>query len=151
MIKKNQIKFKNKLNLFFFQGHLFASLRLFIQKFSSFLFSGSTEYIGKLCLELLRFCSSRLNSVRSDASILIYLLLKANFNYTKQTAITRMHLQLIISISQLLGDTNINLINNARFQESLSLINNYATTDNKTVQGTKFSDLVKELTRYVLF
>ena len=59
-----------------------------------------------------------------------------------------MQLQLIISVSQLLGDTNINLINNSRFQESLSLINNYATTD-KTVQGTKFSDLVKELIRSI--
>lgn len=57
-------------------GHLFASLRLFIQKFATFLFAGSTEYIGRICLELLRFCSSRLNSVRSDASILIFLLLR---------------------------------------------------------------------------
>ena len=128
--------------------HLFASLRLFIQKFAGFLFSGSTEYLQRISLELLRFCSSRLNSVRQDASILIYLLLKANFNFTKQTAITRMHLQLIISISQLLGDSNINLINNPRFQESLSMINNYATTD-KTVQGTKFSDLVKKLIRSI--
>lgn len=59
-----------------------------------------------------------------------------------------MHLQLIISISQLLGDTNINLIDNQRFQESLSIINNYASTD-KSVQGTKFSTLVKDLIRSI--
>lgn len=41
--------------------------------------------------------------------------------------------QMIISVSQMLG--NIVGLNNARFQESLSLINSYATSD-KVMKGT---------------
>lgn len=40
---------------------------------------------------------------------------------------------MIISVSQMLG--NIVGLNNARFQESLSLINSYATSD-KVMKGT---------------
>jgi len=42
-------------------------------------------------------------------------------------------LQVIISVSQMLG--NVMGLNNARFQESLSLINSYASSD-KVMKGT---------------
>jgi hypothetical protein len=42
-------------------------------------------------------------------------------------------LQVIISVSQMLG--NVIGLNNARFQESLSLINSYASSD-KVMKGT---------------
>lgn len=48
--------------------------------------------------------------------------------------------QVIISVSQLLG--NIVGLNNARFQESLSLINSYATSD-KVMKGTGKSIVFK--------
>jgi hypothetical protein len=56
------------------------------------------------------------------------------------------HLQVIISVSQMIG--NVIGLNNARFQESLSLINSYATSD-KAMKGTGFSNEVKDLTRRV--
>lgn len=50
-----------------------------------------------------------------------------------------LHSQMIISVSQMLG--NIVGLNNARFQESLSLINSYATSD-KVMKGTGRSTFV---------
>ena len=148
-----------QLHLTFFQfkqsekllQHLFASLRQFIHRFTRFLFAGTTEHISSLCTPLLKLCSSRLSSVRSDASILIYLLLRANFNHSGQTEITRMQLQLIISISQLLGSANVDRLNNARFQESLSMISNYACSDKSFGQpnAPRFVQLIKELVKSI--
>lgn len=72
--------------------------------------------------------------------------MRSNFEFTGRKSLTRVHLQIIISVSQMLG--NIVGLNNARFQESLSLINSYATSD-KAMKGTgvfvakfdRFSDL----------
>ncbi|KAI1305795.1 Dedicator of cytokinesis protein 9 [Halotydeus destructor] len=127
--------------------HLFASLRAFISKFPGILFSGSPFYIGKLCFELLRCCGSRLTTVRNEAAALLYLLLRSNFGYTQQQSVTRVHLQVVISVSKLLGDSNL-LLNNSRFQESLAIINNYASSD-KSMQGSRFPQEVRELTKKV--
>lgn len=59
--------------------------------------------------------------------------MRSNFEFTDRKGLTRVHLQVIISVSQMLG-SKIGL-NNAKFQESLSLINSYATSD-KAMKGT---------------
>lgn len=128
-----------------FLKHLFAALRAYVNKFPGILFVGTPTFVGKLCFELLRCCSSRLSSVRSEASALLYLLMRSNFEFTNQTSMTRVHLQVIISVSKLLGDSNSLLLNNSRFQESLAQINNFASSD-KGMQGTKFPNEVRELT-----
>ncbi|XP_015793400.1 dedicator of cytokinesis protein 9-like [Tetranychus urticae] len=128
--------------------HLFASLRSFVNKFPSVLFSGNPNLVGKLCLELLRCSSSRIVTVRNESSALLYLLMRANFDHSNGLSMTRMHLQVIISISRLLGDSGLALMNNPRFQESLAVINNYAGSD-KGMQGGRFPSLVKELTKKV--
>ncbi|XP_053212852.1 dedicator of cytokinesis protein 9-like isoform X2 [Panonychus citri] len=128
--------------------HLFASLRGFVNKFPSVLFSGNPNLVGKLCLELLRCSSSRIVTVRNESSALLYLLMRANFDHSNGLSMTRMHLQVIISISRLLGDSGLALMNNPRFQESLAVINNYAGSD-KGMQGGRFPSLVKELTKKV--
>lgn len=46
------------------------------------------------------------------------------------------HLQLIVSVSRLLGD--VVGLNNARLQESLSVINNYANSDKAMQNTSKF-------------
>lgn len=72
--------------------------------------------------------------------------MRSNFEFTGRKGLTRVHLQVIISVSQMLG--NIIGLNNARFQESLSLINSYATSD-KAMKGTGFPIEVKDLTKRV--
>ncbi|RWS10848.1 Dedicator of cytokinesis protein 9-like protein, partial [Dinothrombium tinctorium] len=128
--------------------HIFASLRNFVNKYPAVLFRGNPNNVGQLCMELLRCCSSRLTTIRNESSALLYLLMRANFNFSGNSSMTRMHLQVIISISKLLGDSNIDLLNNTRFHESLALIKHYAKSD-KSMQGTKFHLLVSELTKKV--
>lgn len=128
--------------------HLFASFRSFLVKFPDVLYSGTPAYVGELCFELLKCCSSRISSVRSEAAAFLYLLMRANFNYRDQFSMTRVHLQVIISVSKLLGDSNIVLLNNSRFQESLAIINNFSSSD-KSVKESKFPAEVRELTKKI--
>lgn len=128
--------------------HLFASLRCFVSKFPNVLFSGSPGYVGQLCFELLKCCSSRISSVRSESAALLYLLMRANFHFTQQTSMTRVHLQIIIAVSKLLGDATLVLLNNSRFQESLAIINNFASSD-ISMKTTKFPNEVRELTKKI--
>ncbi|GFQ85822.1 dedicator of cytokinesis protein 9 [Trichonephila clavata] len=126
--------------------HLFAALRAFINKFTVALFQGNAVLCGKLCFELLRCCNSKLQTVRNEACALLYLLMRSNFEFSKRKELTRVHLQLIVSVSRLLGD--VVGLNNARLQESLSVINNYANSD-KAMQNTVFPTEVKDLTKRI--
>ncbi|XP_052785231.1 dedicator of cytokinesis protein 9-like isoform X7 [Mya arenaria] len=134
------------------QTHVFAVWRNFVRKFSNVLFKGDATLCSKLCYELLRCCNSRLKSTRKEACILIYNLMKANFEFTKKKSFTRVHLQVIISVAQLIG--NVVTLSNNRFQESLALINSYAHSDKtmnsrKEKKKTRFSSEVKDLTKRI--
>ncbi|XP_021377721.1 dedicator of cytokinesis protein 9-like isoform X3 [Mizuhopecten yessoensis] len=115
------------------QKHVFAAWRSFIKKFPSVLFRGQASLCGDLCYEVLRCCNSKLYSTRKEACALLYLLMRANFEYTKKKSFTRVHLQVIISVSKLLGD-EVGL-SNSRFQESLAMVNSYASSD-RAMQDT---------------
>ncbi|KAK6623677.1 hypothetical protein RUM43_009529 [Polyplax serrata] len=126
--------------------HVFAALRAFINNFSDALFEGNAELCGRLCYELLKCCNSKLSTIRQESCVILYLLMRSNFEFTKRKGLTRVHLQVIISVSQMLG--NIVGLNNARFQESLSLINNYAKSD-KVMKDTGLKFEVKDLTKRI--
>ncbi|XP_059484145.1 dedicator of cytokinesis protein 9 isoform X2 [Neocloeon triangulifer] len=123
--------------------HVFAALRAFVNNFSPVLFQGSAKICGLLCSELLRCCNSKLSKTRQESCAIIYLLMRSNFEYTGRQGLTRMHLQLVISVSRLLG--NMDVLNNSRMQESLSMINNFASSD-KAMKTTRFPKEVRSLT-----
>ncbi len=126
--------------------HVFAALRAFINNFSQTLFKGTANLCGQLTYELLKCCDSRLSVVRQESCAVLYLLMRSNFEFSGRKGLTRVHLQVIISVSQMIG--NVIGLNNARFQESLSLINSYASSD-KAMKGTGFPNEVKDLTKRV--
>ncbi|KAH0567488.1 dedicator of cytokinesis protein 9 isoform X3 [Cotesia glomerata] len=126
--------------------HVFASLRAFLNNYSTALFKGNAVFCGRLCYELLRCCNSKLSSIRQESCALLYLLMRSNFEFTNRKGLIRVHLQVIISVSQMLG--NVIGLNNSRFQESLSLINSYATSD-KVMKGTGFPVEVKDLNKRI--
>ncbi|XP_026816048.1 dedicator of cytokinesis protein 9 isoform X1 [Rhopalosiphum maidis] len=128
-------------------GHVFATLRSFINNFSCVLFKGTAHLVGKLCSQLLNGCNSRSSKVRQESCAALYLLMRSNFELSSSN-ITRVHLQTVIAVSQLLGDLTSAGLNNSRFQESLSLINSYANSD-KVMKNTGFPMQVKDLTRRV--
>uniref|UniRef100_A0A3Q2Q471 Dedicator of cytokinesis 11 n=1 Tax=Fundulus heteroclitus TaxID=8078 RepID=A0A3Q2Q471_FUNHE len=123
--------------------HVFASLRGFINKFPCVLFKGRVTLCEDLCCEVLKCCVSKLAALRAEASALLYLLMRNNYEYTKRRTFLRTHLQIIIAVSQLISD--VALTGSSRFQESLSIINNFANSD-KAMKSTAFPAEVKGLT-----
>ncbi|XP_069749821.1 dedicator of cytokinesis protein 11 isoform X2 [Narcine bancroftii] len=126
--------------------HTFASLRSFISKFPSTFFKGRDSICATFCYEILKGCTSKLNSTRSEASALLYLLMRNNFEYTKRKTFLRTHLQIIIAVSRLIAD--VVFTGGSRFQDSLSIINNFANSD-KVLKTTAFPGEVKDLTKRI--
>ncbi|XP_063793575.1 dedicator of cytokinesis protein 11 isoform X2 [Pseudophryne corroboree] len=126
--------------------HVFASLRAFISKFPSVFFKGRVNMCAAFCYEVLKCCTSKLVSTRNEASALLYLLMRNNFEFTKRRTFLRTHLQIIIAVSQLIAD--VALSGGSRFQESLSIINNFANSD-RAMKSTAFPSEVKDLTKRI--
>ncbi|XP_038831645.1 dedicator of cytokinesis protein 11-like [Salvelinus namaycush] len=126
--------------------HVFASLRAFINKFPVALFKGRVTLCAALCNEVLKCCVSKMGLLRAEASTLLYLLMRNNYEYTKRKTFLRTHLQIIIAVSQLISD--VALTGSSRFQESLSIINNFANSD-KAMKSTAFPGEVKGLTKRI--
>ncbi|XP_077682081.1 dedicator of cytokinesis protein 11 isoform X2 [Eretmochelys imbricata] len=126
--------------------HVFASLRAFISKFPSAFFKGRVTMCAALCYEVLKCCTSKLASTRNEASALLYLLMRNNFEFTKRKTFLRTHLQIIIAVSQLIADVALN--GGSRFQESLFIINNFANSD-RPMKATAFPSEVKDLTKRI--
>ncbi|CAL8326583.1 unnamed protein product [Lota lota] len=126
--------------------HVFAALRAFINKFPVVLFKGRVTLCAALCCEALTCCVSKLGSLRAEAAGLLYLLMRINYEFTKRKTFLRTHLQIIIAVSQLISD--VALTGSSRFQESLSIINNFANSD-KAMKATAFPAEVKSLTKRI--
>ncbi|XP_068107031.1 dedicator of cytokinesis protein 11 isoform X2 [Hyperolius riggenbachi] len=126
--------------------HVFASLRSLISKFPSAFFKGRVNMCATFCYEVLKCCTSKLSSTRNEASAVLYLLMRNNFEFTKRRTFLRTHLQIIIAVSQLIAD--VALSGGSRFQESLSIINNFANSD-RAMKATAFPSEVKDLTKRI--
>ncbi|XP_013133698.1 PREDICTED: dedicator of cytokinesis protein 9 [Papilio polytes] len=126
--------------------HLFAALRAYINQFSETLFEGGSSLCAGVVSSVVRQCGARAAWLRREAAAALYLLMRANFQHAAAGNLTRVHLQVIIAVSKLL-DTSTAL-NCKRFQESLSVINCFATGD-KAMKGTGLSSEVAELMRRV--
>nr|XP_015216476.1 PREDICTED: dedicator of cytokinesis protein 10 isoform X3 [Lepisosteus oculatus] len=125
--------------------HVFAALRFFIHKFPSAFFQGKADLCGSLCYEILKCCNHRSSSTQTEASALLYFFMRKNFEFTKGKSIVRSHLQLIKAVSQLIADAGIG---GSRFQQSLSIINNFANGD-APLKNTSFPAEVKDLTKRI--
>ncbi|KAM4794641.1 dedicator of cytokinesis protein 9 isoform 2-T2 [Rhinophrynus dorsalis] len=126
--------------------NVFAALRSLIYKFPSTFYEGRADMCAALCYEILKCCNSKLSSIRTDSSQLLYFLMRNNFDYTGKKSFVRTHLQVIISVSQLIAD--VVGIGGTRFQQSLSIINNCANSD-RLIKHTTFSSDVKDLTKRI--
>ncbi|XP_019060143.1 dedicator of cytokinesis protein 9 isoform X11 [Fukomys damarensis] len=126
--------------------NVFTALRSLIYKFPSTFYEGRADMCAALCYEILKYCNSKLSSIRTEASQLLYFLMRNNFDYTGKKSFVRTHLQVIISVSQLIAD--VVGIGGTRFQQSLSIINNCANSD-RLIKHTSFSSDVKDLTKRI--
>uniref|UniRef100_A0A673AVC9 Dedicator of cytokinesis 10 n=1 Tax=Sphaeramia orbicularis TaxID=375764 RepID=A0A673AVC9_9TELE len=125
--------------------HVFAALRLFVQKFPSAFFQGKADLCGCLCYEILKCCNHRSSSTQMEAAALLYFVMRKNFEFTKGKSIVRSHLQVIKAVSQLIADAGIG---GSRFQQSLAIINNFANGD-VPLKNSPFPAEVKDLTKRI--
>jgi hypothetical protein len=122
--------------------HIFASVRSFIHRFPETLFKGSTELCRVLCYEVLRCCNSRLPVVRSEASTVLLLILKKNWEFFKGQGIVRAHVQSTIAISELVSQIKEKSDNHLR--RSLFVISNFPAHES-VVKAVEFSKETSEL------
>uniref|UniRef100_A0A8C7NFH8 Dedicator of cytokinesis 11 n=1 Tax=Oncorhynchus mykiss TaxID=8022 RepID=A0A8C7NFH8_ONCMY len=115
---------------------------------SCYSIKGRVTLCAALCNEVLKCCGSKMGLLRAEASALLYLLMRNNYDYTKRKTFLRTHLQIIIAVSQLISD--VALTGSSRFQESLSIINNFANSDKAMkVMHISFPGEVKGLTKRI--
>ncbi|XP_048389277.2 dedicator of cytokinesis protein 9 isoform X11 [Stegostoma tigrinum] len=126
--------------------YVFAALRNLVYKFPSTFFEGRADMCATMCYEILKCCNSKLSTIRSDASTLLYFLMRNNFEWTGRKSFVRTHLQVIIAVSQLIAD--VVGIGGTRFQQSLAIINNCANCD-RAVKATAFPSEVKDLMKRI--
>ncbi|KAJ8280350.1 hypothetical protein GJAV_G00053510 [Gymnothorax javanicus] len=125
--------------------HVFAAMRLFIHKFPAVFFQGKADLCGSLCYEILKCCNHHSCSTQTEASALLYFIMRKNFEFTKGRSIVRSHLQLIKAVSQLIADAGIG---GSRFQQALAIINNFSNGD-APLRNSTFPAEVKDLTKRI--
>eukprot|EP00727_Mastigamoeba_balamuthi_P003536 m51a1_g1318 hypothetical protein (2292) ;mRNA; f:229093-238496 len=104
-----------------FFPHLFATTRSFIAKFSNQLFNPESTYCGTLCEELVRFCNSPVDTIRTQATATLYVLSKWNYRECKNVDIVQSYIT--ASLSRLsLPDTRM-------FERSLATAAMYSQKD----------------------
>lgn len=74
----------------------------FFPQFPSTFYEGRADMCSALCYEILKYCNSKLSSIRTEASQLLYFLMRNNFDYTGKKSFVRTHLQVSI-LSLFLG------------------------------------------------
>ena len=67
-------------------------------QFPTALFKGRVTLCAALCYEVLKCCVSKMGLLRAEASALLYLLMKNNYDYTKRKTFLRTHLQVRYNI-----------------------------------------------------
>lgn len=76
----------------YFPG-VFPNICMPLVKFPSAFFKGRVNMCAALCYEVLKCCTSKVSSTRNEASALLYLLMRNNFEFTKRRTFLRTHLQ----------------------------------------------------------
>ncbi len=125
---------------------VFIALRMLINKTATIFLDGPTYLCSNLCLELLKCFNSKFQSINLESTVALYLLLRKNYEHTKQKSIARVHSQTIISVSQLIG--NMKLSSTNQVIDCLSILNNLAFND-QIFQNTRFSLEVDDLTKRI--
>lgn len=62
-------------------------------QFPSTFYEGRADMCSALCYEILKYCNSKLSAIRTEASQLLYFLMRNNFDYTGKKSFVRTHLQ----------------------------------------------------------
>ena len=90
----------NRQSIDFLQD-FFAFLRFFVEKFGLVLFKDST-FLGQICFHVMNYCNSSDESIRQQASALLFLLMQKHFSlYPDQ--FQRIAVHITVAVSRLVG------------------------------------------------
>ena len=104
-------------------------------QFTAAIFKDDSQYCGELCHTVLKHCASPITSVRQHSATLLYLLMKKNFEATKQDNLMKVRVQITVALSKLL------LQEDTWLRKSLATIIEYSLEDD--LAKTKFPKEVK--------
>ena len=115
---------------------LFGTMKNFVFKFSASIFSDGNVFCNELCHAVLKQCASSITSIRQYAATLLYLLMKKNYEATKQTSLLKVRVQITVALSKL------TLREDTYLRKSLATVIEYSLEDD--LAKTKFPKEVKE-------
>ncbi|XP_062523379.1 dedicator of cytokinesis protein 9-like [Corticium candelabrum] len=126
-------------------NHVFATFRAFVNKFPSALFQGNASFCEALCYETLMVCNSPLKSVRSQASTLLYLILRGNYEFVG-SGCARTHIQCVAALSKMIGSGSIGS-SDLNLKRSLATVAQYGSGDEGMAKAfvNEVSDLSRRL------
>jgi hypothetical protein len=113
----------------YFLHRLFASLRAFLEKYRRIFYAENNSYLGDIAQEILRYCNSTSDDIRSEASAFLYVMIK--LNQQEVGNIVRMNIQATNALSQLASDGRLTH-DTEIFKNALSVIPEYALCDYST-------------------
>lgn len=125
-VLKTSLKLRQSVS---YLTHAYATLRTFVFKFPKALFTLNTQYCAKLCNLVLAHCNYRNKAVRSEASAIIYLFMKKNFEATKRKNFTRIKVATTIALSKLVGEGEVS--DPAYLRRALDVLPEYVRADLK--------------------
>eukprot|EP01098_Paradermamoeba_levis_P016165 TRINITY_DN8565_c0_g1_i1.p2 TRINITY_DN8565_c0_g1~~TRINITY_DN8565_c0_g1_i1.p2 ORF type:complete len:333 (+),score=87.66 TRINITY_DN8565_c0_g1_i1:255-1253(+) len=117
---------------------LFASLRSFVFRFKHILFGNNTSYSSELVKVVLLLSSYSSNSIRSNATGLLYLLLK--YHYQDFGNFVRLRAQATMAISELIAQGNVKT--DAFIKHALATLSSYAVHDYSMPNSSNENDSV---------
>eukprot|EP00040_Diaphanoeca_grandis_P026854 m.151351 g.151351 ORF g.151351 m.151351 type:complete len:2129 (-) comp30753_c2_seq1:123-6509(-) len=132
--------------------HLFRVLQSFVFRFPKMLFgedenkeAGRADICGDLCEHTMRFCASRVKSIRELASAFLYLLMRQNFQQKSKKDFARVKVQVTIALSRLLRPSESENIQNIDINVRRSLATILAFNNKNPSKNYTFPEDVKNL------
>ncbi|KAK1801285.1 hypothetical protein P4O66_022961, partial [Electrophorus voltai] len=121
-------------------SHCFSTIRALIVKFGDVLFEEEAEQCADLCQKVLQYCSSCVDSNRSQACATLYLIMRYSFGSASN--FSRVKMQVTMSLASLVGKSSD--VREEYLRRSFRTILSYAEEDSE-MQATQLPAQVDEL------
>ncbi|MCI4380885.1 hypothetical protein PGIGA_G00245190 [Pangasianodon gigas] len=123
-------------------SHCFSTIRALIVKFGDMLFEEEAEQCADLCQKVLQYCSSCVDSNRSQACATLYLIMR--YSFSSASNFSRVKMQVTMSLASLVGKSSD--VHEEYLRRSFRTILAYAEEDTE-MQSTQLPSQVDELLR----
>ncbi|XP_035377777.1 dedicator of cytokinesis protein 8 isoform X2 [Electrophorus electricus] len=121
-------------------SHCFSTIRALIVKFGDVLFEEEAEQCADLCQKVLQYCSSCVDSNRSQACATLYLVMR--YSFSSASNFSRVKMQVTMSLASLVGKSSD--VREEYLRRSFRTILSYAEEDSE-MQATQLPAQVDEL------